>query len=297
MTEYLLDTSVFYLSQSKEEEISKLKGIFSLTASYLVPIELLSGTKLPSDPEALKENPRRKAALGRYYRLVGFDSTNWEDENVLTLKAFRIPLSSRDKSDIKQLIRDYKDASDFDEVERQYSQLLNEIRQLDREKVSDYLLALETIRQEVGKVLTLGGAVDEKTSMLLALAISSFFAYLKSWGMSESALSALLSVVGSMTRDDIWKLTETLRFRYDGSLDLFIKFWPEYLEQRRTFERADKKKRNDVFDWGHIFCLRAGDTGQIFVTGDNFLHDLVKIIAPDRVLSKEVFFKRIGVGE
>jgi len=273
MTEYLLDTSLIRsLSAGEERELSGRKGAFSLTASYIAPFELLSGTKPKDDPMAESENKLRKAALGRYYRLVGFDGTYWEDEDVLICKAFGIKHPSRDTSDLKQLIRDCVNARHLDEIESPY---LKEIRQMDTITIHEYRAEFESFSHE---------ARGDKTYILVSLGII-------------ACTGVVPEIVSKMTHEEVGRLAEKLRSRYNGSLDLVIDSWFEYVKEPRTFQRACKKMKNDVFDWKHILYLRVGDTNQFFITEDRDLLALVKKVAPDRVLDKIDFFNRICAGE
>ena len=292
MTEYLLDTCIIRALGNNDEQKLSQKGNFSLTASYLVPFELLSGTKPSNTSEADEENKRRKAALGRYYRLVGFDNTYWEDERSITLKAFGIKCPSRDISDIRQLIQDYVEAENLEDVEKRYAILLGDIREWDNTKKDAYLQELISIQQEVKKIPSFR-SMDEGTVLLLITALVSYFsAEHEDLGLTSAAYAVLENEFGNLTNEKFVKLSECLLPKYDGSLDFLIKFLTEYLKQSRTYNRKDKSKGNDVFDWGHITYLKP-DTTTYFVTEDIFLYDLLAKVASDKVMRKDDFINHI----
>lgn len=78
-------------------------------------------------------------------------------------------------------------------------------------------------------------------------------------GLSDLVYIAFENEFQGITVEDKVKLFYNLLSKYDGSLDLFINVWLEYLNQNQTDTRADRKKGNDVFDLGHILYLKQDD--------------------------------------
>jgi len=284
ISEYLLDTMIIRSLKNGEGEILKQqKGSFHFTASYILPLELLSETQSPISTSANRENRIRKASLIRYYNLIGFENTYWLEEYAMTLKAFGINVPVADYSELSQLILDYINIDDFEIIERRHGDYLSYLRLMDKRAVSDYLEGLKTVQQLGGsKAFTSEAIVDEEKGILIAHAMFSLFTH-KHPGidLSESDYKKFAE-----EQFDLYsEVVNNLLPKYNNSLDMVLKLWLEYLKRPQTYERRDDKKGNDVFDWRHIIYLKP-DKNSYFVTEEKSIHELFEKVVPNKILHK-----------
>jgi hypothetical protein len=278
--EYLLDTSI--VRSLKFEEVTTLKkrkGFVKFTASYVLPMEILAGT-LPFDaPKSEDENRKRLAALRKYYELIGVNYTNWEDPLVIIARAFGIQRQGLEKFFLWQLIKDCLAAKNLAEVQKYSSEariVFGQLRQNDEYHINIFLDGLGRIEGRNQLDNTFLESSYLKTIILLA------------FGVIIGVVPK--TIFEAETVEELKAAEEVLLPKYDGSLDLLIGLWFEYIKEIRTKQRSiGKKTGNDAFDLAHITSLQVANKNQIFVTEESHWLRLFKMVAPERILNKADF--------
>jgi len=312
--EFMLDTGVFHsLTKPQVQQLLRNKRYVQLTASIVVPFELVSGIPEREAPSSEKEFRLRKAALSKYERLVGTEGTYWDEPHILKTRAFGVKVSTQVPSSFQILVKACAECESIDEVEA----IITEARSL-----SSSMPSLNWLRQqsdavsegfsksfEVGMKL-----VQEVTKSQLPRdkkrkisprerkkLVRDLVPYLHDIGdlkmyvflaLAEDAGAWNGNLPSSELYEACTEIAQELRACYDGSLDLYIDAFASYYTEK--WLDGGGPHRNDSFDLDHILYLRKEDANQLLVTTDNSLARRCLRTAPGRAVNINEFLSRVG---
>ena len=310
--EFLLDTGVFRsLTKSKFERLLNIKQHVRLTASIVVPFELLSGIPEREAPTVEKEFRVRRAALSKYESLVGTEGTYWNEPHILKARAFGIKETTKAPISFQLLIKACIECESIDEVEA----ITKKAQSLSASMPSlDWLRQqADAVSENFGKSFDIGMNLvqtvtksqlpqDKKMSaQSQKKMVRGFVPYLHEAG--NLRLYAFLSLAeiagawnGKLPNSGLYeactKIEDLLKARYDGSLDIYIDAFASYWMEK--WLDGGEPHRNDSFDLDHILYLRREDTDQILVTTDKTLINRCLQTAPGRAINISEFLTQIA---
>ncbi len=306
--EYLLDTGVWRaLSERDAERLSEHPAGVRLTSSAVVPFELISGIPPSGDPKLPSEFLKRRAALRRLLKVVPEGCLDLRTPNELRSRSFGVSVGSVGP-DFLILMRVFTEAGTPDEFDLLVSRARSLSKQMptpnwlreQAERVSKTVRAgvaegVALMKQRTEAFLVESGIVDKDMRKLRR----GYIPYLHGCGdLKKYALLAVASAAGvsaSPPDSGLWNWMvseyERLRGMYDGSIDVYLDAYENYIENAWDGEDAG---RNDSFDLDHLVYLRPCDSSQVFVTEDRKLHDLATRSLPDRILDLAGFRRAIA---
>jgi hypothetical protein len=310
--EYLLDTGVFIaLTKPQLEILLESKPRIKLTAGLIVPFELISGIPSSKSPDADQKFHMRQAALSKYASLVGTAGTYWDEPRIIRKKSFGVATSDRLPASFQLLIKactECKSISEVEEVIAKANAFSSSMPSLDRLRQQ-----ADTVSQGFRDSFKAGNNTlknvaqsqiphaDQLSTLERKKIVRGFIPYLQDVGdLRTYAFLSIAEVVGAWngqlpSNDNYYeeckRAEQKLRNHYDGSIDLYITAFAEYLTEK-WLDGGDPH-RNDPFDLDHIVYLRSEDENQVLVTTDDkFLLRCLKTV-PDRAISISVFLNDV----
>jgi hypothetical protein len=285
--EYLLETGVFYaVGQPQESTLLASKQRVRLTASFIVPFELLAGMPRKGDRDVEREFCRRKAALSKYYHLVGIEGTYWDEPSDIQVKAFGVRCPDQNRRGFIDEIKACLECKSLDELEQVI---------ISSESSPNRMFPLDWLRQ---KDDTMNQAFIEDVSRSVGIMQRELNKGTESLDVKDIILVLFGQRALAPSPDlkqlieEYGKLLELLRRHYDGRLDLYIDAYALYWEKKR--HDGGQARRNDFLDIRHLIYLRKQDRNQFFVTEDKGVpHDIAKQILPSRVLNVSEFLDQV----
>ncbi len=310
--EFLLDTGVFYaLSKPQVEMLLNNKHRIHLSSGVMVPFELISGIPSSESPDAERQFRSRQAALSKYEKLIGVTGTYWDAPSIIRQKAFGFPVLRQSNTSLQILIKACIECNSITELETviKAAQVLSAsmpsldwFRQQADTVSQAFRNSFDSGKQSIEKVTESQLPKDEERSMKeQRKIIRGFIPYLYQVGDIHTQIFLALAEAagawnGQLSGADLYeeciKVSQQLKERYDGSIDLYITALAAYWTEK--WLDGSGPHRNDSFDLDHIVYLRKNDPNQVFVTTDNSLGSRCIHAAPERAVSINAFLDRVN---
>lgn len=310
--EFMLDTGAFYsMTKPQVQQLLRNKRYVHLTASIVVPFELVSGIPKREAPSSVKEFRLRKAALSKYERLVGTEGTYWDEPHTLKARAFGVKVTTRVPSSFQILVKACAECESIDEVEaiikeaRSLSNSMPSLSQLRRQSdaVSEGFSKSFDVGMKLVRAVTKSQLPRDKKKSPRAQKklVRGFVPYLHNIGDLKMYVFLALAKEaeawnGNLPSSELHKacteIAQALRACYDGSLDLYIDVLASYWTEK--WLDGGGPHRNDSFDLDHILYLRKEDAKQLLVTTDNSLAMRCQRTATGRAVNIKEFLSRVG---